>query len=268
MRLFEDSDETIRVRWYFCAPDAGVYPGYHRYASANWDSGPGGTNPVGEIVGTPRPYYNGRRHAGFHGRKFCGDPAKIENGFKYADKRLCTNNDGLSSCCTIPRQWWCCDFQDPAEPITFTITKINNKYPLTVLNEGDTITLDPLGDTEDFGWGTEPNHALAPSYPIGQPWRISVACSFFRWQILVQQADQISPPPQEWALAIEQPDPFGIYFPSFFPFTSLASAYPGIEKEEWVGVIGTMPSDAFIAQNLGMVPEDMYPDGMWPDPWL
>jgi hypothetical protein len=76
MKFFKDSDLEIPVRWYFCDDAAQAFPAHHLFASANWDSLPGGTNHVGEVVGAPRPYNDGLmprflEQAGDHGNNPC-----------------------------------------------------------------------------------------------------------------------------------------------------------------------------------------------------
>lgn len=56
VRPFRDSDRTVTVRWFFCAPGAKIFPGEHLFGSQVWrpDIGVAPDGP-GELFGH-KPY--------------------------------------------------------------------------------------------------------------------------------------------------------------------------------------------------------------------
>jgi len=59
MRFYADSADEVPVRWYFCAPDADIFPGYTLFGSGNWASEKIDWQGPGEAAWRPREYSDG-----------------------------------------------------------------------------------------------------------------------------------------------------------------------------------------------------------------
>jgi hypothetical protein len=260
MRLFADSDQEVNIRWFWVPPHAEVYPGYHPYGSGNWASSKEGWTGPGEVSGVPRTWYNGKTPRGFHGKKICGDPDKLAAGYSVNDKRICTDVTGLSSCCTEPREFWCCDFPPPDLPevTTFTVTEIVNKSPDTLVNAGDVLTFyfQPSPFIKIFT-------SIDPLFPITSPYAntvMSLICSGYAWTLYMGRDGQfVGGGPTNFQL----PYPFFGNIPSFQPFFTIPTS---AQDEVWRGYFGDLiewgPTDA------GVMPEPWFPIGYQPGGFL
>lgn len=81
MRFFRDHPEIeTLVHWYFCEPDAKVFPYRTVFNSGNWWSDKTQDGALGEIAGAARPWRNGQPPAPYDGQDFCGSPDMFLNG--------------------------------------------------------------------------------------------------------------------------------------------------------------------------------------------
>jgi len=94
-------DLLTDIEWFFCQPGAKVYPGYHRFASTNWEDGIGQNDQsLGEIK-EPLP----RRVAGIPppiatGQAPCGGPRKFQEGVNLVNGPIVARDSyGIPACC-------------------------------------------------------------------------------------------------------------------------------------------------------------------------
>lgn len=163
MRIHNDADTTIGVRWYFAEDDAPWLNSYTRFASRNWDSQKGATAGIGEVGGAPRPFSNGIRPTGLVGDHICGTLRMFAEGGSVDDPKICTNLEGVSSCCVD--KVFCCDVFNHGPQITLTLAAIETLPPgsLTVGIVGTQYTLDLVSV------GPPLHYAKAGGFPFGHP---------------------------------------------------------------------------------------------------
>jgi len=81
MRFFSDHPEIeTLVHWYFCEPEAKVFPHRTVFNSGNWWNDKTFSGPLGEVAGAPRPWRNGQPPGPYDGQDFCGTPSMFLNG--------------------------------------------------------------------------------------------------------------------------------------------------------------------------------------------
>ena len=89
----------LKVRWYFCRPEAKLLPFPTAFCSANWDAEPEWNPTVGELHHFHhQPWSNGRRPLSAFGVTYCGTPLQFAEGVQ---KYCPTTVDffGLPRCC-------------------------------------------------------------------------------------------------------------------------------------------------------------------------
>lgn len=99
MRMYEDSDVLTKVRWYRCAPSARFFPGYHRFASANWAHDKEAMYGPGEVSPFPRPYSKLAGPEGVDGTHYCGPLRAFMSGARMTDPSLTVSALGVPLCC-------------------------------------------------------------------------------------------------------------------------------------------------------------------------
>ncbi len=84
-RLFRNNaDQLTEGRYYFAAPDAPHYPGWHNLGSRNWTSDERDPEPqLGETGQTPRPWDRGERHPGLIPPGLVGSPECVALGDQF-----------------------------------------------------------------------------------------------------------------------------------------------------------------------------------------
>jgi len=80
MRFFRDNQLEIPVRWYFCKPNARIFPHYTRFGSGNWAGDKYDWRGAGEVAEIPRPWSNGETLALADGQHFCGSVDDFAQG--------------------------------------------------------------------------------------------------------------------------------------------------------------------------------------------
>ena len=99
-RFFADSDTEVSIRWYWCKPEALVFPHYSRFGSGNWASDPYNWPGPGEVEGALRPYSKGETPAWADGQKYCGSREEFASGLIAASgRRVGYRADGAPCCC-------------------------------------------------------------------------------------------------------------------------------------------------------------------------
>lgn len=97
MKLYRDSEQLTRVRWFWCEPDAQEIPYFHPFTSANWEDGQG-PGLLGEQPGYRR-WDAGENKAGLLGQDFCGTQDDWENGGEVNSGRNFPVAAEYSKCC-------------------------------------------------------------------------------------------------------------------------------------------------------------------------
>lgn len=100
---FDDEGTIVkRVRWYFAAPGAKLFPGGTVFSSSNWGVLRGGQLGPGEVWSSPRPWSNGATPAGMDGQgQFCGKLAWFTDGVPAGTPPV-TIIGGIPDCCRKP----------------------------------------------------------------------------------------------------------------------------------------------------------------------
>jgi hypothetical protein len=88
---------TIAANWYRAPSSAQALGVRHQYASANWTKGIPYPELVGEDLGAPRPWQNGRAPVGFTGTGHCGD--QWTGPIVHLDTPLPLNQFDVPGCC-------------------------------------------------------------------------------------------------------------------------------------------------------------------------
>jgi len=111
MMAFSAGGPLVPVRWYYADPNADVFPGFHRFASATWEQ-PGDREPPlppydgpGEVV---PPFYAhdpqlGENVHGTLGTTFAGSVEVYQRGQIPSDPTWVTDAEGHSPTCDRPR---------------------------------------------------------------------------------------------------------------------------------------------------------------------
>ena len=99
IRPYSDSDNEVEVDWFFCKPDAVVFPGQHCFGSLNWWDGLEAPVGPGEVYGELRPWRDGSADPFYQGQKFCGNLSQFAGGASTSDTPLSVNGDGVPQCC-------------------------------------------------------------------------------------------------------------------------------------------------------------------------
>jgi hypothetical protein len=179
-KLGDPRESTIT--WYKAPAGAEDFPEHHYFGSLNYSDRVGGTNPVGEIPGQPRPWSNGARPAGILGTNFCGAAADYRGITAFRTTPMPLNSFGQPTCCNAP---FCIEIDNFRR--ARTLTKVGGG--LTTWEEldnpafGNYLWHDATDPTRGFFWkgtGTACTGGLEGSallsYTGGSP-TTGVACS-------------------------------------------------------------------------------------------
>lgn len=102
MKFFNGSDHITRVKWFFCADKAQVYPGVQKFASRNWDY----QKLPFDLTGEQRPqemrYRDGSNPWGYPGISFVGPSAFFQNGIPGVPSDYPVNTDPFGLCEACP----------------------------------------------------------------------------------------------------------------------------------------------------------------------
>lgn len=103
-RLLRDSDETVTVRWYRCAPGAPALGVEHFMRSLHWESHPYLFDGMGEVWRTVTAIYPYRPFPGADGAKRCGTDQDFAVGGHYDPSAppAVRTPEGLLLCCHAP----------------------------------------------------------------------------------------------------------------------------------------------------------------------
>lgn len=226
-QFFNGIDLPIPIRWYFCHPEALPFPGHTRFASGNWASDRGAWPGTGEILGAPRPFYNGKRpkntcndvvFGDYLGKFFKGPKDSFEFGCTWGDPRLSTTEAGL-----------CPDCMPLPEFVFIQIIHRRNPDDTQPWAEGDTIRLrhpshlpvlplDIVWQAEFSYWwdsgicgplvftficgGGGPGFSAGGAAPIIYPDRISDDGKTFFWDDLPIYGNCNPNPPEHWTAVL------------------------------------------------------------------
>lgn len=256
MSFFNDDPTPCDVTWFFCQEGAPPFPYYHRFASANWNSDKDPYLGLGEVYGAPRIYSKLPIPVELDGNHFCGPLEVYTDGQPIADPHLCTDPNGVSSCCLVPREWWCCDFAQikgiTRLPVQIIITQRPDPiwqpffpfpgYP-TVLTG-----LDPTG---------LPSSLFIPFFfgPIWHPIYVGIAavCFGHYWSTAFGGSGQ-------WTV-----DPLGIRLEHVRPFELIGG--PPADYEITI-ILGDNPPNPPPPDTLVFFPPGYWPKDYWPrDYW-
>jgi hypothetical protein len=123
MRFWRDAATEVGVRWFFCAPDAEVFPYDTVFGSGNWASDRFDWPGPGEVLGAARDWSNGALPGELLGKKFCGPLEAYTRGATTDMPALEANVQGICCCCTCT-----CDCDDLVqrfeETMAITVTAV------------------------------------------------------------------------------------------------------------------------------------------------
>jgi hypothetical protein len=97
MKVWADSEQTVRVRWFRCAEGARALPWPHAFGSSQWDYS---REPQARGETARGKWDAGANTVGYTGQQFCGTPDDwYLGGLINGPNWLVTNDDGYSECC-------------------------------------------------------------------------------------------------------------------------------------------------------------------------
>jgi hypothetical protein len=93
------------MRWFFCKPEAKVFPGPHRFSSLIWEGGRELQLTTGEVPGGHK-YTKGALPfiVGFEGQKFCGNLSDFREGAIFNPLGAYPKLFGLVARCCLPNE--------------------------------------------------------------------------------------------------------------------------------------------------------------------
>ena len=88
------------IIWYWCEPDAKIFPGPNLFTSETWDTVHWYGGPIGEDWASERAYYKGNAPGPFTGQgAFCGQLDWFANGCPSDAPPIPRTDGGLARCC-------------------------------------------------------------------------------------------------------------------------------------------------------------------------
>jgi len=101
-RWNQTDPHTSTVRWYRAPTGARIFPGQHRFGSANYSRQVIPESPFGEQKTAARTWDRGNTTPGIHGTNFCGDPSLYILGAPVLGSPIDSRADGQPACCDGP----------------------------------------------------------------------------------------------------------------------------------------------------------------------
>jgi hypothetical protein len=94
-KVFNDSDQTVTLRWFFAHPDAKTFPYPHMFSDLRYERLPEQRTGLGQVYGAGIVPTKIPRPPGLLGQEFHGDPAKFLTGTDSGPKGPEWNRDAL-----------------------------------------------------------------------------------------------------------------------------------------------------------------------------
>jgi len=233
MRFFKDNPLEIKVRWYWCADQAEIFPFHTRFGSGNWASERFDWPGPGEVLGAARPWNDGHFIDGMLGDHHCGPDTTYREGGIYPGVPLNGLPDGRCACCA-PVPTPCVDFVQGL-PATLRCRILN----ITLIPDDAPPSNYVIGQEFDFTGTGGPNPAWISSVPFSRD-----ACPFVDF-VTLECIDFAGEKKFSWLLQETQGKypatlinelPLRIYF-SFVPINGFFCGDLGYGVEVWDVVV-------------------------------
>lgn len=250
MSIHNDANTVIGVRWFFADADAPWLEAPTLFGSGNWASSKGGWFGPGEVQGAARPWYNGKAPEGLIGDHICGTLKMLAEGGSVDDPKICTNDDGVSSCCVD--KLFCCDLAHMGPEIDIVIVFAAPLFgpPTHVGTIGMRFTLQRVADPLFVIFQNSAGIFLPGGFG---PYYFTVACAFDAFEIDVAFVPFLS---QAFGLNTKNKPPGVLFDGLSVPIDG------GVSFEYWQFAVGTNPGPPPPPPPPVLAP--MFPPGLFP----